>query len=192
MNIDKKFFSDLKKRYLLKNTVRRELIGLSSEAQHLAKQAIFALQQNKTKEALVLIKESTKKLKQGEVIGNKVDEIETRGSFRQAQEEWVEAQLFYKLMTGSKIGDVSDFKVPLEVYLGGLTDTIGEAARYAVTAATQNNIKLVHQLDATVKELMGELVTMNLTGYLRNKFDQSKNALRKLEGILYDLSLKSK
>ena len=94
-------------------------------------------------------------------------------------------------MTGQKIGDVYDFKVPLEVYIGGLTDTIGEAARYAVTAATQKDNQLVIKLVDTVKAVMSELVAMNLTGYLRNKFDQAKNALRKLEDILYDLSLKS-
>ena len=189
--IDKKFFADLKKRYTLKNSVRRQLIGLSSEAQHLAKQAIFALQQNKTEEALALIKQSTKKLKEGEAVGNKVDEIETRGSFRQAQEEWVEAKLFYGLMTGGKIGEVADFKVPLEVYLGGLTDMVGEAARFAVTAATNKDHKLVIKFVGVAKEIMSELIAMNLTGYLRNKFDQAKNALRKLEDILYDLSLKS-
>jgi len=33
---------------------------------------------------------------------------------------------------------------------------------------------------------------MNLVGYLRNKFDQANQALRKLESILYDLSLQNK
>ncbi len=191
MTIDKIFFKELRDKYTLKNSVRRQVMALSSEAQHLAKQAIFALQQEKISVALGLIKDSTKKLKQGEALGKKIDEIETRGSFRQAQEEWVEAKLFYSLMTSGKVGGVTDFKVPLEVYLGGLTDMVGEAARFAVTAATRKDKKLVIKLVESVKEVMGELIAMNLTGYLRNKFDQAKNALRKLEDILYDLSLKA-
>jgi hypothetical protein len=37
---------------------------------------------------------------------------------------------------------------------------------------------------------VGEMAAMNLTGSLRNKFDQGKQHLRRLEDIRYDLSIR--
>ncbi|MFH1111819.1 MAG: hypothetical protein V1712_01980 [Patescibacteria group bacterium] len=190
--IDKKYFTFIKQRYSLTTATRRQLITLSSEAQHLAKQAIFSIQRDDLNKATQLIRESKKLVNQGAKLCQKIDELEFQGSYRQALEELIEAVLFYNLSTVSKIGKVEGFKVPLEVYLGGLADFVGELARRAVILATRKEEQQVKQLAKVASEVVAELSQMNLVGYLRNKADQAKGALRRLEDILYDLSVKAK
>ncbi|MFA4937299.1 MAG: hypothetical protein WC575_03370 [Patescibacteria group bacterium] len=190
--MDKKYFSFIKQRYSLTTATRRRLIALSSEAQHLAKQAIFSIQRDDLLEAKQLIDRSKKIVNQGAKLCQTIDELEFQGSYRQALEELVEAVLFYNFSTVGKIGKISGFKVPLEVYLGGLTDLVGELARRAVTLATRKQEQQVKQLAIAASEVVIELSQMNLVGYLRNKADQARGALRRLEDILYDLSVKAK
>ena len=40
------------------------------------------------------------------------------------------------------------------------------------------------------QEIIGELIEFNLTSYLRNKFDQAKGAVRKIEHVVYEVSLR--
>ncbi len=40
------------------------------------------------------------------------------------------------------------------------------------------------------QDITGELIEFNLTSYLRNKFDQAKSAVQKIEKVVYELSLK--
>ena len=40
------------------------------------------------------------------------------------------------------------------------------------------------------QEIMGELIEFDLTSYLRTKFDQAKQAVRKLEEVVYEVSLR--
>ena len=41
-------------------------------------------------------------------------------------------------------------------------------------------------------DIIGELIEFNLTSYLRNKFDQAKSAVHKLEFIEYEVRLRHK
>jgi hypothetical protein len=40
------------------------------------------------------------------------------------------------------------------------------------------------------EEIVHEMVDMNLTGYNRQKFDQAKQALQKLQQVVYEVSLR--
>ena len=66
----------------------------------------------------------------------------------------------------------------------------GELYRYAIKSATEKKFDLVKKCYDQAEEIITELVDMDLTGYNRQKFDQAKQALQKLEQVVYEVSLK--
>ena len=98
--------------------------------------------------------------------------------------------MFYDFFTTGKIGEVKDIPIGFESYLAGLCDVPGELLRFAVKAATAKDIKTVKKCAEMAQEIIGELIEFNLTSYLRTKFDQAKQAVRKLEEVVYEVSLR--
>ncbi len=184
------YLRELRRTYQATAQARRKLVDLSAQAQHLSKQAIFTAQRGELKQAQELLAAAVALLKQGQALCRQVGELEYLGSYRAALEEFVEADLFTTYLKRGGVGRVSKVKVAPEVYLGGLSDMLGELVRYAVKLATEGKPTEVDKLAKFVTQVVGELAAMNLTGSLRNKFDQAKQHLRRLEDIRYDLSIR--
>lgn len=188
--IDQKYFVSLKKRYLDAGQGRRKLSELSNQAQYLSKQAIFALQRGEIEAGQKMVKDALVWLKKGQAVYKQVDDLEHQGSFRAALEEYTEAVLLLDFINGNKIGLIKDIEVPLEVYLGGLSDMVGELVRYVVKLATTGQTKKIPNIVNEATLIVSLMASMNMTGNLRSKFDQAKNHLRRLEDIQYDLNIK--
>ena len=77
-----------------------------------------------------------------------------------------------------------------EIYLGGLSDLTGELQRRQVRLATDGKLEEVRKLKQAIEEIVVQLLEMDLTGYLRTKFDQAKNSLRRAEDVLYEVTLR--
>lgn len=190
--LNQKMFQSLKKDYDFYGEERRKLIGVSNEALMKAKQAIFSFHRDdfKTGNALLaeveaIFQELEKKFKQNE-------ELRYEGAYRAALEEYVEAKFFGGFLEGEKIDFIKGVKVDADSYLGGLCDFTGELVRKAVLAATARDFKEVENLVAGVRDVIGELIKFNLTGYLRTKYDQAKHNLRRAEEVLYDVKMREK
>ena len=56
-------------------------------------------------------------------------------------------------------------------------------------AATERNLKEVERLHKLVRQAVEFLLHLDLTGQLRQKFDQAKQNLRKIEEIAFNVSL---
>src|SRR5690606_32348363 len=115
--------------------------------------------------------------------------IDNEGSFRAAMEEYVEAYLFFQFIQDKTIGKV-DILVPADVYVAGLCDVPGELYRYAVQLGTDKKLDETKACATVAQDIVGELTAFNLTKYLRTKFDQAKSAVKKIEYIVYELSLR--
>lgn len=188
--LDKPHIRLLKKSILSYAEKRRDMIKSSGDALHHAKRAIFSLHRGNEKEAKQKIDLATKMLTSLEKKFNKLPQMLHEGSYKAAVEEYVEAVLFYQFVTTGKIGKVKTVNVEPEVYIAGLCDVPGELYRYAINAATHHDEKTVKACADLANEIVGELIEFNLTSYLRNKFDQAKQAVHKLEKVVYELSLK--
>ena len=169
---------------------RREVIKSSGDALHHAKRAIFALHRDNVAEA-------EEKLKAVEAIYNALNnkfkddhEILTEGSYRAGLEEYVEAKLFFNFLQHGKIGEIKELPISGELYIAGLCDVPGELYRYAIKSATEKNMIMVKKCSVMASEIIGELIEFNLTSYLRTKFDQAKQAVQKLEQVVYEVSLR--
>ncbi|TAL20532.1 hypothetical protein EPN90_00765 [Patescibacteria group bacterium] len=188
--IIKSFFQKLRGAYERYSSERREVVKESGDALSLAKQAIFAFHRDDREKGEELL--AAARVIQGKLAKRfqKIPALVWEGSYRAMLEEYVEASLYGSYLRGEKIGEVRVFGLDEDAYLGGLLDFTGELSRRAVTEATKKNIAEVRRAHAAAEAVMGELIKLNIAGPLRPKYDQAKTNFRKLEEILYDLSLR--
>lgn len=189
--LKKSYVEKLKKDLHEYALIRREVIKTSDDALHHAKRAIFDLHRGDIKEADQKLRLIEKMVKDLNKKYKKNTEIQDEGSYMAAVEEYVEASLMYQFVVKGDIGEVKGLDVSGESYLAGLCDVPGELFRFALRAATSHDIAMVRKCAATADEIIGELMEFNLTKYLRNKFDQAKQAAHKLEMVVYEVTLRS-
>lgn len=189
--LDKKYLQSVRQDLLGYAIKRRDVIKVAGDAQQMAKKAIFAMQRDDKAVAGQLLKTAADLL-----IGlNKKYKTEkdlfTEGSYRAAIEEFTEAILFHQYLAGQTIGKLKGFDIDSDTLVGGLCDLPGELLRYAIKSATERNFAEAKKCFAAAEEIIAELVDMDLTGYNRQKFDQAKQALNKLQQVVYEVSLKN-
>ena len=85
---------------------------------------------------------------------------------------------------------VSDVADDPDIFLGALSDLTGEIVRRAVLLASERNAASVQKMFHDVTDTVAFMLQMDLTGNLRQKVDQARQNLRKMEEIRYDLSIK--
>ncbi|MEK7084440.1 MAG: hypothetical protein AAB932_04360 [Patescibacteria group bacterium] len=187
--IDRAYVGKIRRDILAYAEKRRQIIVLSDDALHHAKRAIFALHRHDPAEAKKKLMEARERLVGAKRIAKNAHASD-EGSYKAAVEEFVEATIFFQFVTSGYIGRISAIPVSNEQYLAGLCDVPGELLRYAINAATERDMTLVASSAAMAKDIVGELIECNLTSYLRTKFDQAKQAVHKLEQIVYETTIR--
>jgi predicted translin family RNA/ssDNA-binding protein len=190
--IHSSFFKQLRKESELFHEGRDALIGISRRILTASKQAIFACQREDQQGAKRLLEGAEADIALAQRWMKKHPLLSSEGSIRAALEEYVEAKYFWMLLEGKKIDRLKHLSLDYEILLGGLCDLTGELVRYSVLAVTRGKTAEVRIYDAHVEAILGELLKMDLTGKLRQKFDDAKRNLKRMEGILYDLTIKSR
>ena len=189
--LNKKFIQQLKKNYENHEVERRQIISLSNVVLHDSKRVIFSLHRDaaeKGREALAEIEKILVNLEKK--FGQ--SRLNEEGAYKAAVEEYVEAKMFYEVVSGGKVGEIKGVNLRADSYLGGISDLTGELARRAVNTAAAGKTKEVEKINKAIGDIMAELVEFDMTGYLRTKYDQAKNNLRKMEQIMYEVKLRSK
>jgi len=189
--IDKTYLAQIRAKVIEYTKKRRDIIKMSSDIQHWSKKAIFALQRDDNSYADKLLKDAKESI--GKLVkkhrSNK--KIMNEGSYKAALEEYAEAVIFRQFIAKKKIGKIVGVDIDANLYISGLCDVPGELLRYAIKSATERNFDEVKRCFKAAEDIIGETMDMNLTGYNRQKFDQSKGALNKLQHIVYETSLKN-
>lgn len=189
--LDTTYLNQLKTKALEYSQKRRDVIKVTGDAQHHAKRAIFALQRDNQAEATEKLAETEKLYREVNKKYQKIPALLVEGSYMAGLEEYVEAKLFFNFIKKQKLGKIKELPVSDETYVAGLCDVPGELYRYAIKAATARDYATVQRCAEVAEEIIGELIEFNLTSYLRNKFDQAKQALQKLEQVVYEMSLRN-
>ena len=187
----KAFFSKISKDYKVYETKRGMVVREAGQALNMSKRAIFAYHRDDFKGADALLDQAEKIFNNLDKLAQGTPKLRYEGSWRAALEEYAEARFFGNYLKNKTIGFVRGRQIDADVYLGGLCDFTGELLRRAVKEATGKNIKEVKAIKKTMEQVMENLIQMDLTGYVRTKYDAAKNSLRKIDEILYDLSLRS-
>ncbi len=165
------------------------MITLSNEALSKSKRAIFALHRADEKSSAHLLQEAVILFTKAERLMKRAQNLRYDGAYRAALEEYAEALLFTQYLKTGKMGEIDARAMDPLVYLAGLSDATGEIVRYTVLQVTKGHGDRVSQAHDVVEMIIEFMLDLDATGYLRTKFDQAKGNLKRLEDILYDLSL---
>ena len=175
--------------YQQRDSARRKIISLANDALNVSKRAIFALHRGDVIIATQKLKEAEGRLKDCDALIKKEPSLAYEGSFVAALEEHTEAQLFVEYLERGKWSRPKRAQ-RLDVLIGGLSDFTGELVRYAIKEATNGNSLAIPKVHKEVESVVGLLLELDLTGNLRQKFDQAKRNLRQMEQISYELSIR--
>jgi translin len=190
--LKKPYLNKLKKTLHDHATKRREVINMAGDSLHLSKRAIFAMHRGNMSEAQEKLKEAGALLKSVAVKFKSTPGLLTEGSYMAGMEEYVEATLFLQFLQTGAVGDeINAFDIPRDVYLAGLCDVPGELYRYAIKSATEHDLETTKKCNTMAQEIIEALTEFEFTKYLRNKFDQAKQAAHKLEYVVYEVSLRN-
>jgi len=184
-------FSQLKKDYDQYISYRQKVIENSNKILRLAKQAIFSLHRNEIQPANRYLKRTEDLLIKLKKYFPKNISLEDEGTYKAAIEEYIEAKLFWQILTTGRISKIKNFKFNFDDYLAALCDLTGELLRKIVLLATNGENKKAIYLKEIIAGIMSELIKFDLTGYLRHKYDEAKRNLKRAEEIIYEINIRS-
>ena len=187
--IDTKEFTSIRNEMHSLDLKREEVIQASREIITLSKVIIYAAQRDDMREA----EESLKKIRQ-KVSNLKKVKIHTDTNINSvAFQEYVEAAAFFDFVKSGRIPTRANLGVSAEDYLSGICDLTGELVRKAVYDVINKKYGSAKKITELVHDIYGEFLKLNLrNGELRKKSDSIKWNLKKLEEVMYDISIKEK
>ena len=187
--LNKEDFSQIRKEMHDLEGKRESIIQLSREIITVSKQIIYAAQRNDLNEAESLIKNIKDKIKNLKKINIFLDTNINAVAFQ----EYVEAVAFFEFVKNKKIPTKKSLGVSAEDYLCGLCDLTGELVRKAIYHVIHKNYKEAEKIKELVHDIYGEFLKLHLrNGELRKKSDSIKWNLKKLEEVMYDISMKGR
>ncbi len=172
--------------------LRRELQQRSADVLSASKRSIFALHREDAGASLKELEIASQAIDQGWKIVAEESLLAQEGAWRAAREEYTEASLLAEYLKKGSLQTHPDKDRDPDIFIGGLSDFLGELVRLAVLAATRGDRAPIERFYQDAVELMDFLLQMDLTGHLRTKVDQAKQHVKKLEEIRYDLSLRDR
>lgn len=187
--INKKFIQKLKNDYQAHISERRQIISLANVILHDSKRVIFSLHRGDIKKArasLAGIEKTIIKLE--EKFGAR--RLTEEGAYKAGVEEYVEAKMFYLVLSGKKIDSLKGFTLGIDSYFGGICDLTGELVRHAINEAAAGRRKEVEKIKSIINAIMAELIEFDMTGYLRTKYDQARSSLKKIEQMSYEIKIR--
>jgi len=186
--ISKKFIKNLKTQIDAKEDTREEIIKQASSITRKSKYAIFMIHRGDIENAKKELESLEKKLKDLLRLAQKSG-LRGEAFVSASVEEFLEGFYFLEIILVGKIPDKNSFYVsPCEI-LGALSDLTGELVRVATLDVSCGNFSSVKKYKKITEDLFGALLQMNLRGILRQKRDDARRNLKRMEEILYDVSL---
>ncbi|TPX10765.1 uncharacterized protein E0L32_008334 [Thyridium curvatum] len=107
-----------------------------------------------------------------------------------------------RLLTIEEVGEIFQqpvnlkdrdaFHITIEEYLSALTSVTDELSRLAVNSVTLGDNELAVKISSLIKDLHAGFQLLNLKNdFLRKKVDGVKYSVKKVEDVVYDLSLRN-
>ncbi|MBI2657917.1 hypothetical protein HYX08_04455 [Candidatus Woesearchaeota archaeon] len=168
---------------------REAIIQTSREIITISKQVIYAAQRNDLKAASDAIRDIKEKVSKLRKINVSTDTNISAVAFQ----EYVEAVAFYEFVKNNKIPTKASLGVSAEDYLSGICDLTGELVRKAIYEVIHKKFDEAEKIKELVHDIYGEFLKLHLrNGELRKKSDSIKWNLKKLEEVMYDISMKGR
>lgn len=185
---------NIKNKYSAALDAREALIVDSRPLLRDSKKAIFALHRGDTKHAELLIHSVFKDVHVVlRNVGDDKSSMHDQGAFFAAVEEFLEATFYFEFLTHSTTGYAEKLLeiIPGSTFIGALADYTGELARFALNRAAEKQYDDVFTVQKEINLVLGQLLDVDITGKNRMKLEDIKRNLKKVEGIAYDISLRT-
>ena len=115
----------------------------------------------------------------------------SEGSWCASVEEFLEAWFVYHFLTQKKIVEPTGLKPKAEVYVGALADSTGELVRLAVLMGAARDAVALQLYRKLILQVVTFMLPLHLTSQSRQKFDQAKRNLKRVEEIIYEVKIRS-
>lgn len=201
--VDDSLFDAVRGRMDAYDAAREDVIKRSRDVQKLSKQAIFALHKSgeggraKATKNLSDAAAKAKAIAAELLVGAGVSL--RKGSYGNALEEWAEGRIF-QLWLENSAGELAsremlcrELPITADEYLGGLVDMTGEVGRWAVARATSRDAAGVQLALVTSRAVTKVVMAQQAAGgggRAKKKLGQLESNTRKMEILLYELSLR--
>ena len=182
----------IKVRMDIYDKLREQVIKDCRDVQKLSKQGIFSVhRKNYIQSQKQLDEAKTKVLLILDLIEKNNTPSLRNGSLSNCLEEWAEGILTLHWAINTKIISKEELVIcNTSEYIGALSDFTGEIGRMAINEASKRNIiyvKNILQIDVAISSGLQQL---NINGKFTKKVDAINSNLRKIEDVVYELSMK--
>lgn len=171
-------------------STRNRAYQLAQEVLRESKRAIFALHREDAKTASASLVSAKRGVMHITRLARTFPRVRYDGAVHAAFEEYLEAHLYAVIVAGKPIDRVPGITATEDEYIGALSDVTGELVRRAVALGTRRDSSGVAELRDVMRSIIDHFLQLHLTGQLRQKFDDAKRNLNRVEDIYYQLSLR--
>lgn len=185
---DKSFFKKILEDHEEFSDAREHVIAETRNITRDAKQAIFRLHEQKVQDTKDLLDHAERALKKLNKYLVKHPRFHHDGNVSAAREEFLEAKYFFEYKNSKTIKRIPEIQASFLDEWGALADFTGELVRDATRAASERDVKSVQKHRDVTSQIVGEMLKLHLSGKLRQKTDEAKRNLNRLEQLLYELS----
>jgi translin len=167
-------------------TIREELIDAMRKAIRFSKQAIFSVHKGQFDDAEKALEGAKGFLSKLDKIPVAHQKLAHTGVVNAAFQEYVEANVFFRLTQDGKLVSPSSLNAPPSSYLLGLADVIGELRRRALDLLRMGNVKGAVKSLETMEYIYDEIVVMDAAFHivpeLRRKSDIARRIIEATRG----------
>lgn len=182
--------NQLKEKLKEKEEIKRQIEEASQKARIMSKQAILLIHRDEKEKAEGLLKEASKLLEGVKGLLDKYPEFSAHGSVEAAWEEYAEAKILITLEKQRAFPE--PLEIPMESYILGLGDVIGELRRAALDDLREGKFVEAEQRLKRMEEIFDVLISAEemsiLLKDLRRKIDVGRGVIEATRG---DLTLES-
>jgi len=180
-------FNKIREKLDIKNILRENLLLKSRVIIQNCGKGIKNIHSQNLKEVENIIEENKKLIKELiSEIDNENIEFLIKGNINIVYQEFTELISLYSLLYKNTLISFEELEIPIEPYLFGLCDTIGELRRYCLDSIRKSKIDEAERALAIMDELFENLSSLNYPNGLlpnfRRKIDIARSVIEKTRG----------
>ena len=171
-----------------RDAARERLLPLCRDAIRHCSNAIRAVHRQEMDEARTQLKSARDLIDEAEKIVAAENNLSRMNIVRDAQKEFVEANVVLALVNGKQPPGYEELGVEPVAYLHGLGDAVGELRRYLLDSMRKGDLSRGEEFLAAMDDIYNILITMDypdaLTGGLRRATDMVRGVLERTRSDL--------
>ena len=176
----------IRRNFDAKDAAREQALSRAREVIRNSANAIRAIHRGEFEEAMALMEESTRLLREADELLKGHPDIYYAGFIHDAQKEHAEAHQTYALIRGEALPDPDELGVGYAAYLNGLGEAVGELRRHALDRIRHNELDWGEGILAAMDEIYYAMVSFDyptaISGGLKRTADVTRSLIERTRG----------